>query len=78
MEQKKWHTIIDGQGVPETCDPVVGFWIGGGESYVAICFYDPEDKRWQDCEQTKKGTYQLKEPDYWVELPDYWEDDNEG
>lgn len=66
----KWHIVIDGNNAPKTCDPVVGYWLNGDESYTAICFYDPEDRLWYDTEQTKKGCYELKEPDYWIELPD--------
>lgn len=65
-----WRIIIDGDNVPKTCDPVVGYWINGRESYTAICFYDPDDRVWYDTDQTKKGDYTLTEPDYWIELPD--------
>jgi hypothetical protein len=65
-----WRIIIDGDNVPKTCDPVVGYWLNGCESYTAICFYDPDDRVWYDTDQTKKGDYTLTEPDYWIELPD--------
>ena len=73
MEEKAspWKTIINGNPVPDTGRPVVGYWICDPEPFIEIVTHDPESGEWQDLDASGCEQHNMKEPDYWIDLPDH-------
>lgn len=74
MKQNLWNKtaeVLPGDGQ----DIVAGLWDvdedGERVQYIALCYYDAEDKSWYEADyETKcvKGEL-LKTPDYWIDVP---------
>jgi hypothetical protein len=66
-----WHTIIDGEGVPDNDEVVIGYWISGPEKFAEACWYDKEHGKWYSGQTGDE----LHEPDYWVMKPENYAKD---
>lgn len=74
MEAKAspWKTVINGNPVPDTDRPVVGYYISGPDCFAEIVTHDPETEEWQDCDPNVED-HSMPEPDYWIDIPGYGE-----
>lgn len=77
MKQETWKVVVNGNDVPDSDRPVIGYWISGSKEFCIICTYDASCKQWQELDPDGE-CYTMVPPDYWIDIPPYiTKEDNE-